>query len=103
MGATLTGLCGRVLAAQCEEQWTTLRCARCRLARYCCAEHQKQHWKEHKDECEVWAYLLSPNPSSRLDLMGLLPSGAEGTTHVCKQLTAACLPHRRRSPPRPLK
>jgi len=37
---------------ECDEQWTTLRCARCRLAHYCCSEHQKKHWKSHKEACE---------------------------------------------------
>ncbi|KAK3268535.1 hypothetical protein CYMTET_22972 [Cymbomonas tetramitiformis] len=37
---------------ECEEEWTTLRCAKCRKARYCCADHQKKHWKIHRQECE---------------------------------------------------
>lgn len=49
--------------SQCDEQWTTLRCARCRLAHYCCSEHQKKHWKSHKEACEV---RVSPSPSPSL-------------------------------------
>ena len=31
---------------------TLLRCAGCRLAKYCCKEHQKKDWQwEHKGEC----------------------------------------------------
>ncbi|KAJ7041794.1 hypothetical protein C8F04DRAFT_1078740 [Mycena alexandri] len=26
-------------------------CARCHTVRYCCPEHQKAHWKEHKSTC----------------------------------------------------
>mmetsp|Transcript_17947 Transcript_17947/g.45489 ORF Transcript_17947/g.45489 Transcript_17947/m.45489 type:complete len:138 (+) Transcript_17947:720-1133(+) len=28
-------------------------CSRCKKAAYCSAEHQKQHWKEHKKSCSV--------------------------------------------------
>lgn len=29
------------------------RCVRCRTAIYCSKEHQKQHWKHHKNECST--------------------------------------------------
>ena len=28
-------------------------CARCQLVYYCCLEHQKLHWKEHKMNCQT--------------------------------------------------
>lgn len=28
-----------------------LRCERCRKLTYCCAEHQRAHWKLHKKNC----------------------------------------------------
>ncbi|KAJ7882281.1 hypothetical protein B0H13DRAFT_2048275 [Mycena leptocephala] len=31
-------------------------CARCHTVRYCCPEHQRQHWKEHKGTCFAPAY-----------------------------------------------
>ncbi|KAJ6512567.1 hypothetical protein C8R45DRAFT_960745 [Mycena sanguinolenta] len=31
-------------------------CAKCHTVRYCCPEHQKQHWKEHKPTCFAPAY-----------------------------------------------
>jgi hypothetical protein len=27
------------------------RCSQCKQALYCCREHQKDHWKEHKRNC----------------------------------------------------
>ena len=29
----------------------TYRCSRCKAVHYCCAEHQKLHWKIHKRNC----------------------------------------------------
>jgi len=37
-------------------------CSRCRSVRYCCAEHQKEHWKEHKAVCQ--AKMASPRGRS---------------------------------------
>ncbi|KAJ6459467.1 hypothetical protein C8R47DRAFT_139973 [Mycena vitilis] len=31
-------------------------CARCHTVRYCCPEHQREHWKEHKPTCFPPAY-----------------------------------------------
>ncbi|KAJ7662983.1 hypothetical protein B0H17DRAFT_1257561 [Mycena rosella] len=31
-------------------------CAKCHTVRYCCPEHQRQHWKEHKPTCFAPAY-----------------------------------------------
>jgi hypothetical protein len=28
------------------------KCARCKQTYYCCREHQKAHWKEHKPDCK---------------------------------------------------
>lgn len=30
-----------------------LRCGRCKQAKYCSAEHQKLHWKQHKEACRT--------------------------------------------------
>lgn len=32
-----------------------LICGACRAAHYCCAEHQREHWAEHKGECKQLA------------------------------------------------
>lgn len=29
----------------------TYKCSRCKNTYYCCVEHQKLHWKEHKSSC----------------------------------------------------
>jgi hypothetical protein len=29
-----------------------LRCGRCRVARFCCAAHQREDWERHKGECK---------------------------------------------------
>eukprot|EP00727_Mastigamoeba_balamuthi_P007675 m51a1_g3528 hypothetical protein (265) ;mRNA; r:936255-937132 len=31
----------------------TSRCSRCHSVAYCCAAHQRQHWKEHKPSCRA--------------------------------------------------
>jgi hypothetical protein len=41
---TLCGLCNKK-ASQ--------KCSRCLTTYYCCVEHQKEHWKEHKKACEL--------------------------------------------------
>jgi hypothetical protein len=34
------------------------QCTKCNITHYCCHEHQRKHWKIHKDECiSVWADL----------------------------------------------
>jgi hypothetical protein len=30
----------------------SLRCSRCKLAYYCCGDHQKSDWRRHKSECQ---------------------------------------------------
>ncbi|ALC41204.1 CG14590 [Drosophila busckii] len=32
----------------------TLTCTRCRMARYCCVDHQKAHWSKHKRCCKPY-------------------------------------------------
>lgn len=34
------------------EKLGVYQCSRCKIAKYCSREHQKQAWKEHKLECE---------------------------------------------------
>ncbi|KAG2496654.1 hypothetical protein HYH03_005474 [Edaphochlamys debaryana] len=41
---------------RCEAELPLLLCAGCRCVRYCCREHQRQHWRrEHKHECGALA------------------------------------------------
>jgi tetratricopeptide (TPR) repeat protein len=35
----------------CNAEFAKFRCSNCYLARYCGAEHSKQHWSEHKKSC----------------------------------------------------
>jgi hypothetical protein len=37
-----------------EEEKKLLLCGGCKSTYYCCKEHQKQHWAEHKGECARW-------------------------------------------------
>ncbi|CAG9864920.1 unnamed protein product [Phyllotreta striolata] len=39
--------------AKCEvcDKQASHRCSSCHNARYCCREHQKAHWKQHKPNC----------------------------------------------------
>ena len=30
------------------------KCSSCRLVYYCSQEHQREHWKYHKESCAVW-------------------------------------------------
>lgn len=39
--------------AFCQARATQL-CAACRNVVYCCREHQKEHWKQHKFECKCY-------------------------------------------------
>merc|ERR1711908_162188 len=39
------------LASEGPNGTALLRCGRCKEVWYCCAEHQKSHWKIHKHEC----------------------------------------------------
>jgi hypothetical protein len=43
------------------------RCSKCCLARYCGAEHQKQHWQEHKAVCVP--YMQRPHLAVKDDNM----------------------------------
>ena len=39
--------------AQCGRTLRLRACTRCKVVRYCCRAHQKQHWKAHKPECSA--------------------------------------------------
>lgn len=41
------------ICAKSSTQQTLLRCSRCKQIYYCGAEHQKQHWTEHRKVCSV--------------------------------------------------
>jgi len=44
--------CGADGCNETESSTGSLKlCTRCKNIRYCCAEHQKEHWREHKAEC----------------------------------------------------
>ena len=44
LSTTLCDVCGKL---------ASLRCSRCGGAYYCCAQHQKIHWKIHKEMCKT--------------------------------------------------
>ncbi|PNH12441.1 hypothetical protein TSOC_000624 [Tetrabaena socialis] len=50
--------CGN-FGGDCEEELKLLKCSRCRSVRYCGGACQKQHWPQHKEECERWAVVVA--------------------------------------------
>ena len=43
--------CAYCQVPHCLDGSKLLTCSRCKSARYCCKEHQKAHWKQHKKYC----------------------------------------------------
>lgn len=49
------------VCAECGKQ-AELKCSACKLVTYCCKDHQKKHWKTHKNLCrpyEVKTYIFN--------------------------------------------
>lgn len=42
------------LCAACSSPLDLMRCAACRLTRYCSVEHQRADWPRHRDQCRHW-------------------------------------------------
>lgn len=40
--------------AVCEID-SDLKCSGCKEVSYCTTDHQKKHWKEHKNDCKPFA------------------------------------------------
>ena len=45
--------CSVCYARNAPDGGRLLRCGRCKQVKYCSAEHQELHWKEHKEECRM--------------------------------------------------
>ena len=45
--------CSVCYARNAPDGGRLLRCGICKQVKYCSAEHQKLHWKEHKEECRM--------------------------------------------------
>lgn len=45
--------------AECNEP-AELKCSGCKLVSYCCKDHQKKHWKEHKALCRPFEIAKDP-------------------------------------------
>lgn len=81
-------------------------CTRCKSARYCCREHQKAHWKAHKQGCKIdesTEPLKQPlQPESQLSQIAesarkvledpkktpLINAAADGNVARCKKILA---------------
>jgi hypothetical protein len=46
---SISNLCCRI----CGIDGNLRRCSKCKSAYYCCQDHQKLDWKEHKPECKI--------------------------------------------------
>ena len=69
----------RCALPECEEEWSVLRCSRCKMVHYCCREHQALHWKRegkdgHRAECDAFVR-AALNSSSALERRDLLLAG----------------------------
>ena len=36
----------------CQKDVEGGTCSQCKMAHYCCEEHQRSHWKDHKGMCK---------------------------------------------------
>lgn len=44
--------------AECQKP-AELKCSACKLVTYCCKDHQKKHWKQHKNICKAYEVITS--------------------------------------------
>jgi hypothetical protein len=44
------------VCAACSTPVDLQRCAGCRWTRYCCVEHQTDHWPAHREQCLQWQH-----------------------------------------------
>jgi hypothetical protein len=57
--------CGTTKPQQAKSSTALLqRCSRCRVARYCCREHQLQHWPTHKSLCNTLVKAKTSSPAT---------------------------------------
>ncbi|XP_033338385.2 uncharacterized protein LOC117227349 [Megalopta genalis] len=49
---------------QYGERVSLKRCGNCKMIAYCCREHQRKHWPQHKDLCNVICNVLNGNQMS---------------------------------------
>jgi hypothetical protein len=60
-------------------KFATMTCSRCKVARYCCAEHQKVDWHQHSKACRILKRRLAPDDSWGLTIGGATAvAGADG-------------------------
>ncbi|XP_045583669.2 LOW QUALITY PROTEIN: SET domain-containing protein SmydA-8 [Procambarus clarkii] len=53
----------------------SMACGGCGSAHYCCKDHQRQHWPQHRDQCPPYKLISSPEAGKYLVASRPLPAG----------------------------
>ena len=62
--APLLHICGYCKAEDSDVTKPFRMCGQCRQVRYCCVDHQRAHWSDHKTPCLKWAIMAKAGRST---------------------------------------